>query len=224
MADSFSNPQPWLVLILFLAICLGVGGLGSFFTASSVRDWYPRLRKPTGTPPSWVFGPVWTALYVLMAISAWLVWREYHRGRASGAAHLLRTTGAECRLVGNFLRLAHAGHCLGRDRAALVRHRFHYSDLLRVAADRGVASDSLLAVGHIRGIPELGDLATQPGVSSGRAGLQSRVTAPRLGIFSSRTQGLRTGLTALPPLRGWSIGFPSGFIPLRTQSRGSSNS
>ena len=77
---SFVDAQPWLVLIVFLAICLGAGGLGSFFTASSVRDWYPRLRKPAGTPPSWVFGPVWSALYVLMAISAWLVWREYHRG------------------------------------------------------------------------------------------------------------------------------------------------
>ena len=74
------DAKPWLVLILFFAVCLGAGGLGSFFTANSVRDWYPRLRKPPGTPPSWVFGPVWTTLYVLMAISAWLVWREYGRG------------------------------------------------------------------------------------------------------------------------------------------------
>ena len=72
--------KPWLVLILLFAICLGVGGLGSFFTANSVRDWYPRLRKPVGTPPSWVFGPAWTTLYVLMAISAWLVWRDYGSG------------------------------------------------------------------------------------------------------------------------------------------------
>ena len=69
-----------LALIIFLAICLGAGGLGSFFTANSVREWYPRLRRPPGTPPSWVFGPVWTTLYVLMALSAWLVWREYHLG------------------------------------------------------------------------------------------------------------------------------------------------
>jgi len=74
------DAKPWLVLIGFFAICLGAGGLGSFFTANGVRDWYPRLRKPAGTPPSWIFGPVWTALYVLMAISAWLVWREYGRG------------------------------------------------------------------------------------------------------------------------------------------------
>jgi benzodiazapine receptor len=74
------DTKAWLVLIVFFAICLGAGGLGSFFTASSVRDWYPRLRKPVGTPPSWVFGPVWTTLYVLMAISAWLVWRAFGRG------------------------------------------------------------------------------------------------------------------------------------------------
>ena len=74
------DPKPWLVLIVFFAICLAAGGLGSFFTTNSVRDWYPKLRKPAGTPPAWVFGPVWTALYVLMAISAWLVWREYGRG------------------------------------------------------------------------------------------------------------------------------------------------
>jgi len=72
--------KPWLVLLLFFAICLGAGAVGSFFTSEGMRDWYPRLRKPTGTPPSWVFGPLWTILYVLMAISAWLVWREYGRG------------------------------------------------------------------------------------------------------------------------------------------------
>jgi benzodiazapine receptor len=70
----------WLMLILFLALCLGVGGLGSIPTAKGVRDWYPKLRKPLGTPPSWVFGPVWTTLYVLMAVAAWLVWREYGWG------------------------------------------------------------------------------------------------------------------------------------------------
>ena len=69
--------KPWLMLILFLFICLGAGGLASFLTARGVREWYPHLRKPPGTPPGFVFGPVWTILYVLMAISAWLVWREY---------------------------------------------------------------------------------------------------------------------------------------------------
>ena len=74
------NTKSWLMLIVFLGVCLGVGALGSIPTASSVRNWYPGLRKPPGTPPSWVFGPVWTTLYVLMAFSAWLVWRQYGWG------------------------------------------------------------------------------------------------------------------------------------------------
>lgn len=68
------------MLILFFAICLGVGGLGALITDKSVRTWYPTLRKPPGTPPPWLFGPVWTALYLLMAVSAWLIWRDYRWG------------------------------------------------------------------------------------------------------------------------------------------------
>jgi tryptophan-rich sensory protein len=68
---------PWIVLIVFLFISLATGGLASFLTEQGIREWYPQLRKPPGTPPQWIFGPVWTALYVLMAISAWLIWRDY---------------------------------------------------------------------------------------------------------------------------------------------------
>ena len=79
--------RPWIVLIVFLFIVLGTGSLASFLTARGVREWYPALRKPPGTPPSWVFGPVWTMLYVLMAISVWLIWRNY--GWAGGRSALL---------------------------------------------------------------------------------------------------------------------------------------
>ena len=53
-----------------------MGASGSVFTASSVKTWYPGLLKPAGTPPPWVFGPVWSILYLLMAAAAWLVWRQ----------------------------------------------------------------------------------------------------------------------------------------------------
>jgi benzodiazapine receptor len=62
------------MLVFFVAICLAVGGLGAIAVGSSVDQWYSTLRKPSWTPPSSVFGPVWTTLYVLMAIAAWLVW------------------------------------------------------------------------------------------------------------------------------------------------------
>ena len=63
-------------LAISIAIPLAAGALGSVFTARSVTTWYTTLAKPTFSPPSWVFGPVWTALYVLMGISLFLVWRK----------------------------------------------------------------------------------------------------------------------------------------------------
>jgi tryptophan-rich sensory protein len=74
LLNSFGNGV--VMLLLFLAVCLGIGGFGSLFTASSVRDWYPLIQKPAWTPPSWLFGPVWTMLYIMMAFAAWLVWRR----------------------------------------------------------------------------------------------------------------------------------------------------
>jgi translocator protein len=56
--------------------CLAVGFAGSFFTNSSVSSWYAGLKKPFFNPPSWVFAPVWTMLYVLMGVSAFLIWRQ----------------------------------------------------------------------------------------------------------------------------------------------------
>jgi tryptophan-rich sensory protein len=80
-----SDRRSILVLILFVAICLGVSVLGAWSTAGSVATWYPSLRKPSWNPPAWVFGPVWTALYIGMAIAAWLVWRKAGWRGASGA-------------------------------------------------------------------------------------------------------------------------------------------
>jgi benzodiazapine receptor len=61
-------------LVVLIAICFGAAGLGSLFTTPSVGGWYGTLRKPAWTPPNWVFGPVWSLLYLSMAIAAWLVW------------------------------------------------------------------------------------------------------------------------------------------------------
>jgi tryptophan-rich sensory protein len=61
---------------MFIGICFAAAASGSAFTAGSVKTWYPGLLKPAGTPPPWVFGPVWSTLYLLMAAAAWLVWRQ----------------------------------------------------------------------------------------------------------------------------------------------------
>ena len=65
----------WIGLIIFIVVCLGVGGLGAIATTPEIDTWYRTLDKPSWNPPDFVFGPVWTTLYVLMAIAAWLVWR-----------------------------------------------------------------------------------------------------------------------------------------------------
>lgn len=57
-----------------VGVSLLAGAFGSLFTSASVGTWYPTLVKPALNPPSWVFGPVWTVLYVLMGIAAYLVW------------------------------------------------------------------------------------------------------------------------------------------------------
>jgi len=67
---------PFLVLLLFIAVCLGAGVAGSLATSSQIAGWYQSLNKPSWTPPNSWFGPVWTALYIMMAVAAWLVWRR----------------------------------------------------------------------------------------------------------------------------------------------------
>ncbi len=65
-----------LALPTFLLATFLAGGIGSWATFENVRSWYPSLVKPSWNPPSWVFGPVWTSLYVMMSVAAWRVWRR----------------------------------------------------------------------------------------------------------------------------------------------------
>ncbi len=74
-----------------------MAGLGGIATAGNVNGWYATADKAPWTPPNWVFGPVWTVLYVAMAVAAWLVWRR----RAEGSRSALTAYGVQ--LVLNLL-------------------------------------------------------------------------------------------------------------------------
>jgi benzodiazapine receptor len=65
-----------IAFVINIAIPLAFGAIGAFFTASSVKTWYTTLTKPSFNPPNEVFAPVWTSLYILMGISAYLVWQK----------------------------------------------------------------------------------------------------------------------------------------------------
>ena len=64
----------WIWLGAWLGLCFAVAGVSGSWTASEIRGWYRTLHRPGIAPPDWVFGPIWTLLYALMAIAAWRVW------------------------------------------------------------------------------------------------------------------------------------------------------
>ena len=62
-------------LIFFIVLCLFVEIIGGYWTHETISTWYPTLIKPSWTPPNWLFGPVWTTLYFMIAVSGWLIYR-----------------------------------------------------------------------------------------------------------------------------------------------------
>lgn len=68
--------KQWPALLIALIIPFTAAVIGNTATNTSLFGWYRRLRKPSWNPPAWIFGPVWTALYVAMRIASWLVWRR----------------------------------------------------------------------------------------------------------------------------------------------------
>jgi translocator protein len=63
-------------LIIAIVIPLAAGGMSGFLTASEIPGWYQTITKPSWNPPSWIFAPVWTTLYILMGIAFYLVWKN----------------------------------------------------------------------------------------------------------------------------------------------------
>src|SRR5687768_13035991 len=68
------GPPSWLALIGWIALAAAAGAVGAI-ASRNAGDFYGALSRPTWAPPGWLFGPVWSTLYVLMGIAAWLVWR-----------------------------------------------------------------------------------------------------------------------------------------------------
>lgn len=93
-----ARPHQALGFAAWLAPCIATGALGALASANA-RSFYAELVRPAWAPPGWVFGPVWSALYLAMAVAAWLVWRVPQPSRARSIA--LRLFGVQ--LVANAL-------------------------------------------------------------------------------------------------------------------------
>jgi translocator protein len=63
-------------LVVSLLLPLSVGAVAGMFTSQAVPTWYASLNRPSFSPPNWIFGPVWTSLYILLGISFFLIWKE----------------------------------------------------------------------------------------------------------------------------------------------------
>ncbi|HEX2607508.1 MAG TPA: TspO/MBR family protein [Flavisolibacter sp.] len=66
----------WVKLVISLALPQLVGGTAALFTVTGVGSWYRQIERPSWNPPGWVFGPVWTTLYVMMGIAFYLIWKS----------------------------------------------------------------------------------------------------------------------------------------------------
>lgn len=77
-----SPKHPWIGLIVLIVLCFTAAGLGSAATTPKIDGWYADLAKPSWNPPNWIFGPVWSTLFLSMAVAAWLIWRQKNWGGA----------------------------------------------------------------------------------------------------------------------------------------------
>lgn len=63
-------------LLISILLPIGLGSIAGIFTSAAVPEWYATLNRPSFNPPNWIFGPVWTILYILLGISFFLIWKQ----------------------------------------------------------------------------------------------------------------------------------------------------
>ena len=162
MMMSSNNRASLLALIGFLVAVMAAALLGGLAVSDGMGEWYATLPKPAWNPPSWVFGPVWTVLYFLMAVAAWLVWRERtHAPHPLGHGRFLDTTRTERPLVVVLFRLAQSRLGICRNNRALARYHRNGIPLCAHFAPGMLVDSPLLALGKFCRCAERNDCSTR---------------------------------------------------------------
>ncbi len=102
--DKIGNLASFGKALSFIAICEGVGLIGSIPTSQNIPSWYSELRKPRFNPPNWLFGPVWTILYMLMGIALYIINLKEDSPLKNSNPTVLYTAGTKSPLVLHILR------------------------------------------------------------------------------------------------------------------------
>ncbi|MCF6778004.1 tryptophan-rich sensory protein [Thiotrichales bacterium 19X7-9] len=76
------NIRQLVMLIIFIVIVLSIGFLSGYVTSTNITSWYQSLNHPIFSPPNWLFAPVWSVIYIMIAFSAWLIFiQEKFKGK-----------------------------------------------------------------------------------------------------------------------------------------------
>jgi hypothetical protein len=153
-----------------IGLSLMAGIIGGVFTSQSIPTWYATLTKPEWNPPNWVFGPVWTILYILMGISLYLLWTTipktpHHKKTTSpsrgGESDQKNRPHPFCYPISLKHTLVHylfwpqkSWPCLDRNHSPLVRHRRHYPLHRQTKQARSLPPRALHPLGFLRHHPK----------------------------------------------------------------------
>lgn len=162
--------HPVVGLIIAFAICFGAAALGSLATAPEIGGWYQTLKKPSWQPPNWLFGPVWSLLFAMMAISAWLVWR--HSGFSGARTPLLLFSIQlilNCCLVVALLPAPSTRLGVLRNHDPVGRDPNDHALLLRPFDNSRLVACPLPRLGQLRGDAEFDDLEVEPDLTRTRS-------------------------------------------------------
>ncbi len=114
----YPRAMSFVSFVIAVLLPQAVGGLSAVVTVRAVREWYPTLVRPSFAPPSWVFGPVWTLLYLMMGIASWLVWQR--RGTDPRVGFAIALYLAQLLLNGLWTPVFFSLHALGWAFAVIV--------------------------------------------------------------------------------------------------------